>query len=223
MNEEQEVGAAGAAGKVTLADVVAALGENGDPFQSSAAKIRATLGRGGFSTIQKHLDAIRASKIATQPSNEEAVPPCPADLVAAMWAAAWSAAQVKTLTRLEQISVERDGLTARLQAQAFDIDEMTRQLDEQAILLATAEAAAGDAQRQSDQSAAVLAAALAQVAVSQAENERVTVAAAAAAALVERDREIERQTMAATIDRQVEQLAETKALLISISITNSRS
>ena len=50
---------------ITKDEVMAVLGD-ADPMCTSAAKLRRVLGRGSFATIQKHLDAIRATRIQTQ-------------------------------------------------------------------------------------------------------------------------------------------------------------
>ena len=50
---------------VTKDEVMAVLGD-ADPMSTSAAKLRVALRRGSFETIQKHLDAIRATRTQTQ-------------------------------------------------------------------------------------------------------------------------------------------------------------
>lgn len=90
-------------GPVTLDDVRAAIGDT-DPSTTNASKLRATLGRGSQSTIQKHLDFIRAElAAAAAPSLEAtAAPEVPKELTQAIWSAAWNAAQAKTAGALAQ-------------------------------------------------------------------------------------------------------------------------
>ena len=67
-------------GPVTLDDVRAAIGDT-DPSTTNASKLRAALGRGSQSTIQKHLDFIRAELAAAAPSLEAtAAPEVPKEL-----------------------------------------------------------------------------------------------------------------------------------------------
>ena len=170
-------------------------------------------------TIQKHLDALRAQRIAAaQPAAELNVPKAPAEAVEMLWAAAWGAAQTKTLARLELLSAERDGLLMQTQAQAQDIVSLTEQLDTldasfqvqaealrvaQQSALAEMQAAKDSLQAQADELAATKAA----LAKAQSDSEH-------AAALAVRDAQIERQTMRMTIDRLTEQLSEVRALHI---------
>ena len=67
-------------GPVTFDDVRQALGDQ-DPAGTNAGALRKLLGRGSLSTIQKHLDALRAQ--AVQPAVEAPgkVPDAPQDLI----------------------------------------------------------------------------------------------------------------------------------------------
>lgn len=125
-------------GPVTIDDVRAALGET-DPSTTNANKIRVSLGRGSQSTIQKHLDLIRAElSAAAAPALEAtAAPEVPKELTQAIWSAAWNAAQAKTA-----------GALAQAQAQAV----------QQAAALATAQADTAAAQQEVDSMADALAA-----------------------------------------------------------------
>ncbi len=79
-------------GPVSFEDVRQALGEV-DPASTNAGALRRTLGRGSLSTIQKHLDTLRAQ--AVQPAAPEAgdVPKPPSELLSGLWASAWAQAQ----------------------------------------------------------------------------------------------------------------------------------
>jgi hypothetical protein len=212
-------------GPITLDDVRQALGET-SALDTNASKIRTIIGRGSFATIQKHLDTLRAQRVAAaQPAAEQSIPKAPQDAVEMLWAAAWGAAQTKTLARLEALSAERDGLQATTAAQAADVSALTEQLD---TLEAQAEALAS-AQTKADAIASELAAAAAvksaghaqELAFAQAETTHVKEAAAHAAELAQRDTllaqretEIKLQAHQSTIDRMTEQLADLKALHI---------
>lgn len=215
----QEQQTTAVSGPVTLDDVRQALGET-SALDTNASKIRTIIGRGSFATIQKHLDTLRAQRVAAaQPAAEQSIPKAPADAVEMLWAAAWGAAQTKTLARLEGLSAERDGLQATTAAQAADIAALTEQFDvleaqahANAQALATAQAAAKESDDTWEHSFQFQTAALA---TAQAEIVRVTEAAAHAAELAVRDAQIERQTMQMTIERLTDQLSESKALHIA--------
>lgn len=138
---------------------------------------------------------------------------------AMLWAAAWGAAQTKTLARLEALSAERDGLQATTAAQAADVSALTEQLDmlevqaqAHAQALATAQATAQDLATAAAAQAAAQAQALT---TAKSDIARVTEAAEHAAELAVRDAKIERQTMQMTIERLTDQLSESKALHIA--------
>ena len=216
MQEQQN---SASSGPVTIDDVRAALGET-SPFDSNASKIRIELKRGSNATIQKHLDTLRAQLVAAaQPPGELSVPKAPAEAIDMLWAAAWGAAQTKTLGRLEALSAERDGLLATTVAQAADVAALTEQLDtleSQAHAHATALAQAQAAAVEQAATAATQTAAQAQaLAAVQAELARVTEASEHAAELAIRDAQIERQSLQSIIDRQSDQLGELKALRIT--------
>lgn len=207
-----------ATGPVTLDDVRNALGET-SAFDTNASKIRSIIGRGSFATIQKHLDTLRAERIAAaQPAAEQSAPKAPQDAVELLWAAAWGAAQTKTLARLESLSGERDGLYATTAAQAADLLALTEQLDTldtqsrvHVEALAAAQAAAAEQAASAGSQAAAQAAALTAV---QSEIARLVEASAHAAERAALTAQVERQTLQSTIDRMHEQLAELKALHI---------
>ncbi|AEK59809.1 conserved hypothetical protein (plasmid) [Acidithiobacillus caldus SM-1] len=55
-------------GRVTLEDVRGAVEQlGGDPSRTNAAKVREVLGRGGYTTIQKHLEALRVEQERRRP------------------------------------------------------------------------------------------------------------------------------------------------------------
>ena len=203
-------------GPITLSDVRAALADT-DPNQTNAGALRKILGRGSFATVQKHLDAIRAERTPALPAAPGAIPPAPADAIAAIWSAAWAQAQVATLERMERLSAERDAALAQVAAQAQDVAGLAAEIDAQdaaaqeladtqALALAAAQAVALDA-------TARAAAADKELAGARAEIERITAAAAQAAALAERESQIERQTLQAALERQIEKYTELKSVV----------
>lgn len=100
-------------GPVTFDDVRAALGEQ-DPATTNAGALRKLLGRGSLSTIQKHLDSLRAQ--AAQPAEEVVgeVPKPPADLLQGLWAHAWAAAQAMVQTALSTAQAKAESLAVAL-------------------------------------------------------------------------------------------------------------
>lgn len=216
MQNQQPITTIAATGPVTIDDVRQALGDT-PPGDTNANKLRAIIGRGSFATIQKFLEMLRAERIAAaQPAAEQGVPKAPDDAVAMLWAAAWGAAQTKTLTRLEALSAERDGLITQTQAQTADIAALAEQLDtlegsfqSQAAALTAAQQSA-IAEVESAKDALQVQADL--LATTKAELEKTRTEAQHAAALAVRDAEIERQTMQRTVERLTEQLSESKAM-----------
>ena len=106
-------------GPISLADVRQALADT-DPSSTNAGALRKLMGRGSYATIQKHLDAIRQERAPVVPVAPGTTPAPPADAVAAIWSAAYAAAQVLTLGRLETVTAERDAARAQITAQAQD-------------------------------------------------------------------------------------------------------
>lgn len=96
-------------GPVTFDDVRQALGDI-DPASTNAGALRKLLGRGSLSTIQRHLDALRAQ--AVQPAAPEAgeVPKPPADLLQGLWAHAWAQAQAMVQTALAAALAKAEAL-----------------------------------------------------------------------------------------------------------------
>lgn len=96
-------------GPVTFENVQAALGEQ-DPSTTNAGALRRVIGRGSLSTIQKHLDALRAQ--AAQPAEEVVgeVPKPPADLLQGLWAHAWAQAQAMVQTALAAALAKAEAL-----------------------------------------------------------------------------------------------------------------
>ncbi|AUW34286.1 hypothetical protein A5904_15450 (plasmid) [Acidithiobacillus caldus] len=134
-------------GRVTLEDVRGAVEQlGGDPSRTNAAKVREVLGRGGYTTIQKHLEALRVEQAAPEAEEgPETAPEAPKELVQRIWAAAWAEAarrQGKALTEALQKVFK---LEERLGVALDDLEGLAEDLDrlegERDAAVARAEAA----------------------------------------------------------------------------------
>lgn len=206
-------------GPLMLDDVRAALGDT-DPRTTNAGALRGRLGRGSVSTIQKHLDKLRADLVIA-PTTDNSTPAVPAEAIAALWSAAWSAAQAQTLGRLNLVTQERDAARERVALLSADLDAATVELDKTADELAGAQAAAQSAlqaeqAKAAEQQAAATATAerlAAELAAARVEIERVTAAAAHAAQLAQRDAELKDAAHARIVAHLTDQVAELKSAL----------
>lgn len=128
--------------RVTKQDVIDALGDT-DPTRTNANVIRARLGRGGNSTIQRLLNEIRAERSAPlRPIDSEAPPPpAPTDLIAAIWQSAWRQAQAQTLSRLDKTNIELAQLKESSLILMNDYDALCDEVDNLRDAVATAEQA----------------------------------------------------------------------------------
>lgn len=209
-----------AATRITIEDVRAALAD-GDPHQTNAARIRATLGRGSMETIQRHLTTLRqqATAAAAATAGADEVPSAP-DALGALWLAAWSAARAQVLGRLDRVSAERDAAAGAAEALTADLAALAAELDTAAAAEQVARLTAEQAQRDLVEAlglaesaaaahAAALAAAQAETAAARAETDAVRRDAAQAAALADAGR----AAISAEIARLTDQVAELKAAL----------
>ena len=219
----QDPGARTQDGPISFADVLSCIptDETGalQADATNAGVIRGQLGRGSTTTVQRHLDAIRAELAAADvPPAAGAIPPAPGEAVAAIWAAAWSAAQRDTLARLDRMTAERDAARHRVTVLTSDRDAATNDADEQRELAARASAACDDATMMLADSETQL----------EGQVEAANAARAEVEATLVREREqfeqvsklavanweIERRTMQAQIDKLQERVAELRALEI---------
>lgn len=203
-------------GPISMDDVRRALGDT-DPAQTNASKLRAALGRGSFATIQKHLETLRTERAPAAPVQAGATPAAPADALAAIWSAAWQAAQVQTLGRLEAVTNERDSLTVALATTRTDVEQMAGEVDSLTDTVSVAQHDLEAAKtaltvviEKGTAAASVAADALAAV---SAELSQVNAAAAHAQELAKRDASIAASAMQSTIDRLTDQVSELKSLL----------
>lgn len=210
-------------GPIAYADVLAHVptDENGvlQPNATNAGVIRAQLGRGSTSTVQKHLDAIRAElEAAAAPQPAGTTPTAPADAVSAIWHAAWSAAHADMMGRIDRVTVERDQARARVEVLTADRDAATAEADDQRDQAQAAIAARDQAQAALQTREAELLAKVDAEAKARAEAEaalaREREQAKHAAELMAREREIERQALQGQIERLQERVAELRALEI---------
>jgi hypothetical protein len=228
MAQQTQSPAPAAAGPVTLDDVFNALGET-DPHSTNAGKLRAILGRGGMGTIQKHLDAIRASRAAAQmPQEAGAVPPAPDDAVTAIWTAAYAQAESRVRRRLDFVTADRERLAVLVPALQGDVVALSEAADRASIAADQADqaarASAEAAEKAREQHQALQKALQEAEERHQAEMAQAASAAASAARLaaaeharaldqVEHDRQTERVALQAAINAGAERLAEALALL----------
>jgi len=203
-------------GPISIDDVRSALADT-DPSSTNANKLRATLGRGSFATIQKHLDAIRAERAPAPAVAPGAAPAAPLEAVASLWAVAYSSAQALTLGRLETVTAERDALAALAKTQATDLAELASTIDASAdtvtAALADKQKLEGDLLAIIKSSGEALEGHKGEIARLTMELEKVQTAAAAAAALAQRDLQIAQASMQSSIDRLTDQVGELKGLL----------
>lgn len=214
-------------GPVTLEDVRAALGET-DPYSTNAAAVRRTLGRGSLSTIQKHLDALRAKGAAQALEVAGAAPDAPKDLIASIWSYAWTAAQARTAGALAAAQAQQAATAAALAVAQADAAAAQQEADEAAQELEESQQQARQAleevQSQAAQMKEAHAVALAQAqAMAAAQQDQHAQAAAQfrsdlehmqqAAALAAAQHEAGIATLRGEVDRLVSQLADLRAAL----------
>lgn len=195
-----------------------------DARKTNAAVIQRALGRGGMSTVQKHLDAIRAELDRPVVVADGEIPAAPRDALDALWRAAWSAAQLHTSAALATALLERDQARQQLETARGDLEALTASQEAEAAAAAAAAQVAQVAQQaqqaaeqalerlqvqaEADAEAALMAALQAQESV-QAQ----AAAVQAAHALEIAHFETRVATLQGQLDRMVEQLAEVKSLL----------
>ena len=124
---------------VTFDDVLKALGDT-DPNSTNAAKLRNILGRGGLSTIQKHLDKIRNDRLAASMPTEEVKAPKMPDEFAQLWGLAWGYASSYVRQRLDAVVQERDSQATRIEAAEQDKEAWEAELSVMAAQLTKIEA-----------------------------------------------------------------------------------
>jgi hypothetical protein len=135
-----------ATGPVTLDDVRAALADT-DPSTTNASALRKLIGRGSLSTIQRHLDTIRAEGVQQPLEVGSTAPDAPRDLIAAVWSHAWTAAQARTAAALAEAQAEQARTAAALAVAQADAAAAQAEADEAGQELAALRAALADAQQ----------------------------------------------------------------------------
>ena len=133
-------------GPVTLDDVRAALAGT-DPSTTNASALRKLIGRGSLSTIQRHLDTIRAEGVQPPLEVAGAAPEAPRDLIAAVWSHAWTAAQARTAAALAEAQAEQARTVAALAVAQSDAAAAQVEADEAGQELAALRSALADAQQ----------------------------------------------------------------------------
>lgn len=227
------------AARVTKEDVLLALGDT-DPNRTNASALRAILGRGGNTTIQKILEEIRAERAAPLPTfDTELVPPPPAALAeffdsvttslrVSAWPAAWAHAQALTFGKLDLSTAELERLKNEFAVLHQDkigadteIDELRDALAQQIESEGVKLDAVGERVQQLEGELALAHVELAALkqqleqaaALAQRDIEQARRDAAQAAALAQRDAELKDAAHQRDRDRLMDQVAELKALL----------
>lgn len=207
---------------VTVADVAAACDELGvSPAETNAAKVRQALGRGGMTTVQKHLQTLRDEAArAQQPVVQVTVPPPPTDLKVAfdsVWNAAYSAASNQFSSQLLTAWSERDALRGSVTTFSEDVAALAEQVD--VLEMAATHVKADRETAITQRNEAIQSLLACQQAADNRVAELVTItekealAVAHQAELAGLERTIERQTLQSTIDRLTDQIGELKSLL----------
>lgn len=206
----------GNTGPVTIEDTRAALGDIA-PNNTNAGALRRVLGRGSLSTIQKHLDAIRAESAAPALELGGTAPETPKDLIAAVWAQAWTAAQARTLGALAQAQAQVAQQAQALAVARSDAAAAQEQADQAAQALELAQQQ--QAQQQQDAAQALTSAqALAQTQQAAAAQEMAAVrqelaTAQQVQALERAQHEAAQAALRGEVDRLIQQLADLRAAL----------
>lgn len=204
---------------INIGDVRAAIADT-DPKSTNAGALRKLIGRGSLATIQKHLDTIRIESAPAVEQAPGATPPAPAEM-SAVWSAAYAAAQLFTLGRLEKVTADREKLQSICNQQSLDLSAALSDAD--AMETKTAAKAAAD-QLALDELLKVSStdkiqldsttAALESLQLSSAAAlERLKSSSDAALTIAQKDSQIAIQSQQSTIDRLTDQIGELKSLL----------
>lgn len=203
-------------GPVTLDDVRAALGDL-DPSATNSGALRRVLGRGSFTTIQKHLDLIRQELAAPALEALGAAPEVPRELVQALWSAAWMAAQARTAGALAQAQAQAAQQTAALAVARADAEAAQVEVDQMGQALAAAQALVAQQADQAAQELAVQQHAAQELAAQQVLElatlrQDLAIVKQAQALELARSQAVE-ATLRGELDRQISQLADLRAAL----------
>lgn len=117
--------------RMTPEEVASIIKNSGlDPFGTNSQIIRDIAGHGSTSTIQKALKAIRL-KIKPPPAVlSGTIPTASAEVVKALWEAAYTAVQMQVFAKIEGLTAQRDQASQLAEAQANDIESFASEIDE---------------------------------------------------------------------------------------------
>lgn len=215
--------------RVTLNDVVNAL-KNGDqeisPFDTNAAKIREVIGYGSNQTIQKHLaklrDDLNKERLRSVIGHTDTTTPeAPKDLLNRIWEEAWVSAQLKNLSRIEVLTIEKENLLQTVAAQTADIEILTNLNDELEYSVVSikndAEAIKGKIEAMDADFLKLSEEKDKEIISLKEELQLVKKDALHARELADRDAAIAKSAMQATIDKLNEQVSELKAFRMVIT------
>lgn len=121
-----------------------------DPHATNASKIRNQLGRGSQSTIQNHLDVLRANWLKRhQAVSQEGMPTpsAPTEMLQGLWVAAFDAARARVMEQLAALSERAAAAQLTLTAQAEDKLTLGAEIERLETELEQAQAEASNAIR----------------------------------------------------------------------------
>lgn len=201
--------------RINIDDVRNALGEQ-NPHSTNAGKIRAQLGRGSVSTVQRHLDTLRAKLQQQQEAPAQdalPLPPAPQDVLAGLWSSAFEAARGRVAQHIASLSDRVAAAAVTLNAQADDKVSLSAEIERLETDLESAGAAAAKAA-----GAAAQAAAEAETAALQQQEKITSLEANCSQLKVEQqaarhDAEIQLTTLQQVVDRASERTAELRSEL----------
>lgn len=201
--------------RITFDDVRNAVGEQ-NLYSTNAGKIRAELGRGSASTVQKHLDTLRAElqKQQEAPAQEALpLPPAPQDVLAGIWLSAFEAARGRVSQHIASLSDRVAVAAVTMSAQTQDKASLCGEIER----LETELESAGEAAVKVAVAAAL--AATEAEAVSVRQHEKITSLEADCSQLkaeqqvARHDAEIQLTTLQQVVDRASERTAELRSEL----------
>jgi chromosome segregation ATPase len=128
-------------GPVTLDEVRAALASAGlDARSTNARALRELIGRGSMSTLQKHLETLRAAASQSMFEEEDDQPEPPKGIVDALWSSAYAAAKACMGDQMKKLLLQVDSLKSDVELLRADLEEAQAAADAAASAAEAAQA-----------------------------------------------------------------------------------
>jgi uncharacterized small protein (DUF1192 family) len=129
-------------GPVTLDEVRAALASAGlDARSTNARALRELIGRGSMSTLQKHLETLRAATSQGMFEEEEGTQPePPKGIIDALWSSAYAAAKACMGDQMKKLLLQVDSLKSDVALLRADLEEAQAAADAAASAAEAAQA-----------------------------------------------------------------------------------